>query len=303
METFKTGSVAANRLNFHYLEAGEGPLVLCLHGFPDHARSFRHQLNALAKAGFRAVAPYLRGYAPTDVPLEGPFQTAVLAKDAIALIDALSPSEPAAIVGHDWGALAAYGAAILAPHRLTKLVAIAVPYGPQVMGAVFEDYDQTRRSWHMYLFQLAFAEAIVAGSDFKFIDRLWGDWSPGWECPAEEMAGLKETFRQPGVLKAAIDYYRHAFNPALQVPELADVQAKIGGMREAIAIPTLIFHGERDGCIGVEQLAGMEALFPKGLRKEIVAGAGHFPHQEKPEEVNRAIVEFLTNPQPFAAAF
>src|SRR3972149_3445828 len=120
MEEFKSGSVRANGIGVHYLEAGTGPLVLCLHGFPDHARSFRFQLPALAKAGFRAVAPYLRGYAPTDVPANGPSQAAARARDAAALLDALSPGEPAYVFGHDWGALAAYGAAILAPSRLRK---------------------------------------------------------------------------------------------------------------------------------------------------------------------------------------
>ena len=120
MEQFKTGSVRANGIQFHYLEAGSGPLVLCLHGFPDHARSFRFQLPALAKAGFRAVAPYLRGYAPTDVPANGPFQYAALAKDAAALVEALSPKEPGFVFGHDWGAVATYGAAQIAPQRIGK---------------------------------------------------------------------------------------------------------------------------------------------------------------------------------------
>src|ERR1700757_144716 len=105
MEEFKTGSVQANGIEFRYLEAGSGPLVLCLHGFPDHARSFRFQLPALAKAGFRAVAPYLRGYAPSDVPPNGPYQSAALARAAPALVEALSPREPAYVFGHDWGAL------------------------------------------------------------------------------------------------------------------------------------------------------------------------------------------------------
>jgi pimeloyl-ACP methyl ester carboxylesterase len=90
MQTFKTGSVKANGLDFQYLEMGEGPLVLCLHGFPDHARSFRHQLPVLAAAGYRAVAPYLRGYAPTENPPHGPYQLAALSQDVIALIDALA---------------------------------------------------------------------------------------------------------------------------------------------------------------------------------------------------------------------
>ena len=89
MSEFKNTTVQANGLTFHCLEMGEGPLALCLHGFPDHANSFRHQLPVLAKAGYRAVAPYLRGYAPTDVPPNGPYQAAALVQDTIALIDQL----------------------------------------------------------------------------------------------------------------------------------------------------------------------------------------------------------------------
>lgn len=293
MTELGTGRVRANNLNFHYLEAGSGPLVLCLHGFPDHARSFRHQMPALADAGFRAVAPCMRGYAPTDIPPDGPFQTAVLAQDAVALLDALSPHEPAVICGHDWGALAAYGAALLAPHRLHKLVTLAVPYGPQVMQAVVTDYEQSRRSWHMFFFQSPMAELAVSHNDFQFLDGLWRDWSPGWSLPAEEMAALKETFRQPGVLEAALGYYRHTFNPTSELPELIEVQQKM--MNEPIEVSTLAIHGERDGCIGVEALEGMEASFTRGLRQVIIAGAGHFVHQEKPEEVNRGLIEFLAD--------
>ena len=110
MTEFRRGEVRANGLRFATLEAGDGPLVLCLHGFPDHARSFRHQLPALAAAGFRAVAPYMRGYAPSDAPPDGPYQSAVLGQDAAAMIEALGYRQ-AAVVGHDWGAVAAYGAA------------------------------------------------------------------------------------------------------------------------------------------------------------------------------------------------
>src|SRR5207245_3515658 len=92
MEQFKSGTVRANGIRFATLEAGDGPLVLCLHGFPDHARSFRNQLPALAAAGFRAVAPFLRGYAPTEIPADGRYQSAVLAMDAVALISALGYS-------------------------------------------------------------------------------------------------------------------------------------------------------------------------------------------------------------------
>lgn len=291
MDEIRSGSVRANGLTFHTLEAGSGPLVLCLHGFPDHARSFRHQLPALAKAGFRAVAPYLRGYAPTDVPPNGPYQSAALARDALALLDALSPNEPAVIFGHDWGAVAAYGAAVAAPQRVRRLVTAAVPHGPQLLQAIVASYEQMKRSWYIFMFQMPTAETAVSSADFAFLDRIWRDWSPDWNFPPAEMESLKATFRKPGVLGAALSYYRHTFNPAFQVGELAELQGRM--MTDPIAVPGLVFHGERDGCIGVELLGGMESLFPKGLRKVVVRGAGHFVHQEKPDEVNRELLEFL----------
>jgi pimeloyl-ACP methyl ester carboxylesterase len=291
MEQFKTGSVRANGIQFHYLEAGSGPLVLCLHGFPDHARSFRFQLPALAQAGFRAVAPYLRGYAPTDVPANGPFQYAALAKDAAALVEALSPKEPGFVFGHDWGAVATYGAAQIAPQRIRKIATAAVPHGPQVLQAIVTSYPQMRRSWYMFMFQMPTAEAAVSHDGFEFLDRLWADWSPGWAPAGEEMAALKATFAKPGVLEAALGYYRHMFNPALQIAELADLQAKI--MTDPVPVPGLVFHGERDGCVGVETLEGMEAGFPKGLEKVVVADAGHFVHQERPERINEQLIAFL----------
>ena len=93
MTEFKTGSVQANGINFHYLEMGEGPLALCLHGFPDHAYSFRHLLPDLAEAGFRAVAPFMRGYAPTEAPADGNYRAVLMARDAVALLDALGGGE------------------------------------------------------------------------------------------------------------------------------------------------------------------------------------------------------------------
>jgi pimeloyl-ACP methyl ester carboxylesterase len=290
MDDFKTGSVRANGLDFHYLEAGEGPLVLCLHGFPDHARSFRFQLPALAAAGFRAVAPYMRGYAPTDVP-DGPYQSAALAKDAVSLIDALSPKVPAFVFGHDWGAIAAYGAAIVAPNRVKKIATAAVPHGPQLMEAILTSYAQMRRSFYIFMFQLPTAERSVSHNNFEFLDRLWADWSPGWTLPSAEMAALKATFQKPGVLSAALAYYRATFNPALQWPELAELQGRM--MMEPIQVPGLVFHGQKDGCIGVETLEGMETVFPKGLAKMVIPDAGHFLHQEKPEAVNEPLLAFL----------
>jgi pimeloyl-ACP methyl ester carboxylesterase len=282
--------VRANGLTFATLEAGEGPLVLCLHGFPDHARSFRHQLPALAAAGFRAVAPFMRGYAPSEVPPDGPYQSAALAQDAVALIRALG-HDRAALFGHDWGAVAAYGAAVLAPERVTRLVTAAVPHGAAFPTALLTNYEQQRRSWYMFFFQTPFADAAVPFGDFRFLERLWQDWSPGWAYPPEEMAALKDTFRQPGVLAAALAYYRETLNPANQRPVLAEVQGRIAV--SPVVVRTLYLHGARDGCVGAELLDGMEQLFPQGLETVIVPEAGHFVHQERPEVVNPKLVEFL----------
>jgi len=290
MQMFKTGSVQANGLRFHFLETGEGPLALCLHGFPDHARSFRHQLPALAAAGYRVVAPFLRGYAPTDTLPNGPYQIAVLAQDTVALINALGAGS-AVVFGHDWGAAAAYGAAILAPEKIIKLITAAVPYPSAVINAFVTNPVQQRRSWYMFFFQMPFAEDAVTYNDFAFLEKIWQDWSPGWNYPPEEMASLKETFRRPGVLSAALGYYRHLLNPAYQVPALASIQGRL--FSSPIEVPTLYIHGEKDGCIGGELAEGMEAHFPKGLQKVVIAGAGHFVHQEKPEEVNRLLLNFL----------
>jgi pimeloyl-ACP methyl ester carboxylesterase len=114
----------ANGIRFTALEQGSGQLMLCVHGFPDNALTWRHQMPVFAKAGYRVVAPYQRGYAPTAPSPTGTYQTAALGRDIIALIDALSPDRPAIVFGHDWGALAAYSAALLAPRRIEKLVVI-----------------------------------------------------------------------------------------------------------------------------------------------------------------------------------
>jgi pimeloyl-ACP methyl ester carboxylesterase len=143
----------------------------------------------------------------------------------------------------------------------------------------------------MFFFQTPFADGAVPFDDFRFLERLWQDWSPGWAYPPEEMAALKATFRHPGVLAAALGYYRATLNPANQVPALADAQARIG--MSPVSVRTLYFHGARDGCVGTELLEGMEQLFPQGLEVMIVPEAGHFVHQERPDLVNAKLLEFL----------
>jgi len=283
--------IRASNLDFHVLEMGDGPLVLCLHGFPDTAHSFRHQMPALASAGFHAVAPFMRGYAPTARAPDGRYDSPALSEDALNLIVALGYQD-AAVFGHDWGAIAAYGAASAAPGRVRRLVTAAVPYGIGFFQALATNYAQERRSWYMFFFQTALAEIAVAYDDFTFLEKLWADWSPGWRWAPEDMEALKRCFRAAGTLEAALGYYRATLGPALARPS-PNAQPAPAQMPAPINVPAMVIHGRDDGCIGAELLDGMEAFFPKGLRKEIVPGAGHFVHQERPEVVNRLVLEFL----------
>jgi pimeloyl-ACP methyl ester carboxylesterase len=167
----RPATVRANSLQFGVLEAGSGPLALCLHGFPDSAHTWRHLLPALAGAGFHAVAPFMRGYAPTAIPADGAYHLGALVADAVALHEVLGGDANAVLIGHDWGAEAAYGAAAFAPDRWRRLVTLAIP--PAALDEVlFSDYEQLRRSFYLFMFRdpVEFAETVVAA-------MTWRSWT------------------------------------------------------------------------------------------------------------------------------
>jgi pimeloyl-ACP methyl ester carboxylesterase len=284
-------TVTANGLEHAYLTEGDAsaPLALCLHGFPDSATTWRLLAPALVDAGFRVVAPYLRGYAPSAVPADGRYQTGALSADAVALHEALGGDERAVLVGHDWGAMAAYGAAAHAPDRWRRVVTMAVPPASAMAGGLFA-YDQLKRSFYMFVFQHPLAEMIVAADDLEFIDRLWADWSPGHDA-ADDVEAAKRCLRDPANLAAALGYYRAILGTTAPDPALADVQAATAAPTPQ---PTLYLHGRDDGCIGVELTRTAEAGLGPGSRVEVVDGAGHFLHLERPDVVGALVVDFLT---------
>jgi pimeloyl-ACP methyl ester carboxylesterase len=227
-------TVAAGGLRFGYVDAGSGPLALCLHGFPDSAYTWRHLLPALADAGYHAVAPFMRGYAPTDIPEDGAYQTGALAADAVALHEAFGGDGDAVLVGHDWGATAVYAALAHAPGRWRRAVTLAVP--PVIaMISGFLGYAQLN-------------------------------------------------------LTAAIGYYRAMLDRARHVPAYAAEEAAARRVGER---PILYLHGEADGCLGVNVTRDAARHLPPGSRAEVVSGAGHFLHLERPAEVNRLIADWL----------
>jgi pimeloyl-ACP methyl ester carboxylesterase len=284
------GSVEANGLEFSYLEAGPptGPLALCLHGFPDSAHTWRYALPALADAGFHAVAPFLRGYAPTAIPTDGRYQIGALARDANALHQALGGNEDAVLIGHDWGALTAYAAVAHQPDRWRRAVTAAVAPTASIGMSLFT-YAQLRCSWYMFFFLSPMAEMALPLDDFSFIDGLWADWSPGYDA-SWDVARVKESIGDPEHMLAAISYYRALYDPGLADPDLSDEQ---NAAFLPTPKPTLYLHGRDDGCMLLSSIGNPLDHMAEGSRMEVIDEAGHFMHVEQPDVVNQHILEFL----------
>ena len=285
----------AGGLTFGYLEcgppSGSGPLALCLHGYPDSAWTWRHLLPGLAAAGYRAVAPFNRGYAPTDLDPAGRYQAGVLGHDANALHEALGGEGDAVLLGHDWGAMGAYAAATLAPERWRRVVTAAVPPGP-VVAQQFLSYDQLKLSWYMFFQLTPLADLLVAMDDYQFITRLWQDWSPGYDC-AEDVQHFARCMERTGRLEAALAYYRQTLDARLQDPELADAQGAVFTMPPQ---PLLYLHGRTDGCMSPALAeTTVDHLTVEGSRAVMVDDAGHFLQLERPDVVNAEILAFLTD--------
>jgi pimeloyl-ACP methyl ester carboxylesterase len=290
MRDFETLELQANGLRFSALTQGEGEVVICLHGFPDHARSFRLQLPVLAEAGYRAIAPTMRGYEPSSQPADADYHLVRMAEDVVGWLDHLGV-ERAHLVGHDWGAAIAYVAGALAPERFGSLTTLAVPYGGRLQDGIRKLPSQILNSWYMIFFQLrGLADFAVETRDWALIDKLWRDWSPGWDPGEDEKRALKRTLAQPGVKAAALGYYRAMFDTrseaAKQTRELSEAK---------VSVPTLALTGVLDGCIDTRLYdhTMLAADFPAGLEVYRMEGAGHFLHQEKPQEFNVLLLDWL----------
>jgi pimeloyl-ACP methyl ester carboxylesterase len=269
--------VTANGVRFAYLEQGTGPLVLLLHGFPDTAHTWDATMPAVAAAGFRAVAPFTRGYAPTEVPADGKFDTTTLGADVVALIEALG-ADNAVVVGHDWGAFAAYVAASTAPERVRLLVTVGIPHPAAVR-------PTPRLMWvfrHMISLRRKKAADRVRANDFALIDTLWHRWSPAWtEIPPSETAEVKAAFADPASLDAALGYYR-----ALRVQLPAS-------LKRPIKVPTVAFAGEHDH-LSPRVYEKARHMFEASYEVVQVPG-GHFMHREHPDQFIPELVRVLAH--------
>ncbi len=269
--------VEANGLRFGFLEMGEGPLALLVHGFPDTPYGFADLMKPLANAGYRVVAPFTRGYSPTALPPTQATTLEELAADVLALIPALG-SKSAVLVGHDWGAATAYLAAALEPDRVDKVVAIAIPH-PAAIRPSLALLWQAR---HFVTLRLPGALQRVRRNNFARIDAFYRRWSPTWDFSPSETDAVKACYAQPGCLDAAIGYYRGArpghVNPSLRKP---------------IVVPTLAIAGDDDPALSVADYQGAKRRFSGGYEVVSFPG-GHFVHRESPSGVRDAIVHFLS---------
>ena len=275
-------------LTFSAQAMGDGPIVLCLHGFPDNAGSFRHQLPALAEVGYRAISLTLRGYEPGSIPGDGDYTMETIATDILAVIDSLNTG-PVHLIGHDWGAAVAYVAAAAAPERFRSLTVMAVPHAGRFARDGLRIPRQLRLSWYMGFFNIPWlSDWVVSRHDYRFIRWLWREWSPSWQPEPGVLEGVISTLSQPGVRSAALGYYR----AALSIKALL-VSAEAA--HYAVPVPTLALSGELDGCIASDVFERLTVAddFPQGVTFHRVVGAGHFLHQEKPEVVNPLLLGWL----------
>jgi pimeloyl-ACP methyl ester carboxylesterase len=266
--------VRANGLKFAYLEQGSGPLVLLLHGFPDTPQTWDDARPALANAGFRAVSPFMRGYAPSEIPAQPAYDSDTLGRDALALIRALG-EQSAFVVGHDWGASAAYAAVGLEPERIRMLITVAIPHPasiaptPRVLWAVR----------HFFALRRKHAADSVRANNFAYVDELVRRWSPEWNVPPNETEAVKRAFREPGCLEAAIGYYRAL---GTRLPQ---------GQRRKVSVPAAAFAGQSD----MLSPAAYERARSRYLNRYevVVMPGGHFMHREHPQHFTRELVRVL----------
>jgi pimeloyl-ACP methyl ester carboxylesterase len=259
-------TVEANGIRFAYLTAGNGPLVLLLHGFPDTAHTWEHVMPQLAAAGYRAVAPFMRGYHPTAVAPDGKYDTDTLGRDVLALIQALG-EQRAIVVGHDWGASAAYSAAAVGPERVRLLVTLAIPHPRGIK-------PTPRLAWslrHFITLRGKRAADKLRANDFAYVDELVRRWSPAWkDLPAAETARVKAAFREPGCAEAACQYYAQIQPPRLPASH-----------KLPITVPAVAVAGEHDN-LAPRLYEKARHCFTSSYEVVQVPG-GHFMHREHPQ--------------------
>jgi pimeloyl-ACP methyl ester carboxylesterase len=294
-------SVSANGTRFHVASAGDGPLVLLLHGFPEFWWTWRHQLGALAAAGYRAVAADLRGYGGSDKPPRG-YDLITAAADAAGLIRALGEAN-AVVIGHDWGGLAAWTLASYFPKSIRRLAVVSAAHPLRMRAAVLSSPFgsgaplrlRARRNGYPLAFQLPlFPERQLVRDGASLVESLLSSWSAtGWPDP-DTARVYRRAMRIPSVAHSALEYHRWFVRSALR----PDGFRYAHQMRSPAIAPTLHLHGALDTCVPPQMARGAGRYVDAPYRWRVFDGAGHFPHEERPEHFNAALLGWLADPEP-----
>lgn len=271
----------------------DGPIALCLHGFPDTAYGFRRLAPQLVAAGYRVIAPFMRGYVPSSLPSDRAYHPGALMDDALRVRAACNPTDADVVIGHDWGAVAASGLAAMPDTPFRKAVVMSVPPAAtlrQSRPALLRLLPrQLLRSWYIGYFQLPVAPER---SGAWIVPLLWRRWSPGYG-PAEDLRHVDAAIGAPDRWRAALGPYRATirnYRPPAQYAELHRWWI------EPPRIPTLYLHGADDGCMTADFTKFVRAGLPAGSEAEVIDHAGHFLQLEQSAEVGRRIVDFLSTP-------
>jgi pimeloyl-ACP methyl ester carboxylesterase len=275
--------ITANGIKFHYVEEGTGELVILLHGFPEFWYGWRNQIPVLSKK-YRVVAPDMRGYNLTDKPAHvSDYKIEILAKDIAELIKVLG-EEKAIVVGHDWGAAVAWAVASLHPDVVKKLAILNVPHPAKMQQAFMKfNFSQWRKSWYIFFFQLPFLpEKLVGNKDFfrKTFDNMCMRKNVFTEVDLKEYA---QAYRQPGMITAALNYYRAAFRAVSSPVIFSKIKA-----------PVLMLWGEHDKALGKELTYNTDKFCESSFEIFYDNTSGHFIQHENPEWVNEKLRSFFS---------
>ena len=278
----RSGFVDANGIRFHYLTDGEGPLVVLLHGFPQFSYEYRHLVPALARAGYRAVAPDLRGFGSTTRPARiEDYALETLGDDIAALIDALGESR-AHLVGHEWGAIVAAETALSHPEKVDRLVLVNGAPEITLGRAIHHSRRQRIRSSYVLLFRFPrLPEWLLTASHGRVLRRLL----PVKSYARGDLAAYRDAICRPRAAWAGLAYYRSIART------VKDDSNRLRGKR--ISAPGLILWGERDRALRRDLTRWIDRQFVNPTRKVFFADAGHWVIEERPDEVADAVIGFL----------
>jgi pimeloyl-ACP methyl ester carboxylesterase len=285
--------IAANGLRFHAATAGDGPLMVLLHGFPENWWAWRHQLVSFADAGYRVVALDLRGYGASDHTPRG-YDMPSLVSDVATVIRSLGSAD-AFVVGHAVGGAIAWSLAATQPKLVRRLVAVSAPHPRRLRKAVMTDPAQLSASAFSLSFQSPWApERILVRNDARRVDELLHRWAaPGW--PDEPTSAFYRRAMQVGnTAYCAMEYFRWAVRSAPRPDGIRYAST----MRAPIGVPVLQLHGSADTCVLPSSAQGSGEFVVAPYRWRLLDGVGHFPHEEAPERFDAEVLAWLSDPEP-----